>query len=269
MLMTYRPSSGAPSSGTSQSRLRPIGSTPRRTSAKAASKGASLVGDASPIRRPSWSSSQYSVASSISTIDAWLSFSRKARMRSASERADFVRISFALRGAPCGARTQLAARIGRLAPSSPTPDRAVRTRLRPELTRPVLPFAQCQSRTRHFAGVPRSTSARTAGQASRVDVKRPRILFEGVSRSEYPTAPSMTMPKPSGELGRFTSVARLKSNSTRSKSASSLFVFMSFALRGAPCGDDAGQPHVSIGRYHDQATVPVRQPDRQGARLVL
>lgn len=164
---------------------------------------------------------------------------------------------------------QPALRMCGCATSSPSPDRAVRTSRRPELTLPRLPFAQCQSRTRHLAGIPRSTAARTAGQASRVDAKRPRILLEGISRSEYSTAPSMTMPKPSGDPGRFTSLAQVKSNSTRSRSASSSFVFTSFALRGAPCGDDAGQLHVAIGRYHDQATVPARQPDGQGARLVL
>jgi hypothetical protein len=159
--------------------------------------------------------------------------------------------TFALRGAPCRddpgrAIVQLAARTRSATTSSPSPDRAVRTSMRPEATRPRLPFAQCQSRTRHLGGIPRSTAARTAGQASRVDAKRPRILLEGISRSEYPTAPSMTMPKPSGDLGRFTSLARLKSNSTRSRSAASSFVFISFALRGAPCGDDPGRLEVAI-----------------------
>ena len=121
----------------------------------------------------------------------------------------------------CRTSGQLAERTRCGALSSPSPDRAVETSWRPELTRPRLPFTQCQSRMRHLVGIPRSIAARTAGQASRVDTKRPRILLEGIRRSEYPTAPSIAMAKPSGDLGRFTSLARLKSNSTRSKSASS------------------------------------------------
>ena len=58
VLMTYRPSSGAPSSGALQTRLSSIGSTPPRISARAARRGASLVGDCSPICRPSSPSSQ-------------------------------------------------------------------------------------------------------------------------------------------------------------------------------------------------------------------
>jgi hypothetical protein len=65
-------------------------------------QGLSLVGDSSPIRRPPSPSSQYAVASSISTIEGWLRNSLKARMRSSSERAGFVRMSFELRGAPRG-----------------------------------------------------------------------------------------------------------------------------------------------------------------------
>ncbi len=102
LAMTYRPSSRTSSSGTWQTRLSPFGSTPLRISARAASRGASLVGDSSPIGWPSSPSSQYAVASSISTIDGWSSKSLKARRRSSSERAGFVRMSFALRGAPCG-----------------------------------------------------------------------------------------------------------------------------------------------------------------------
>ena len=58
VVMTYRPSSGAPSSGALQRRLSPVGSTPRRISARAANRGASLVGDSWAISRPSASSSQ-------------------------------------------------------------------------------------------------------------------------------------------------------------------------------------------------------------------
>jgi putative membrane protein len=53
LLMMYRRSSGA-----SHARLSPIGSAPRPISARAARRGASLVEDVSPIRRPFASSSQ-------------------------------------------------------------------------------------------------------------------------------------------------------------------------------------------------------------------
>ena len=97
VVITYRPWSGA-----LQTRLSSIGSTPRRISARAASRGASLVAESSPIRRPSSRSSQYRVAPAMETMEGRSSFSWKARMRSSPERAGFVRMSFALRGAPCG-----------------------------------------------------------------------------------------------------------------------------------------------------------------------
>jgi hypothetical protein len=87
---------------------------------------------------------------------------------------------------------------------------------------------------------PVSTAATTAGQASWVDANRPRILFDGVSRSEYPTAPSMTIPKPSleGLAGRSASLPALALLVGAERAL--VFVCISFALRGAPCGDDQG-----------------------------
>jgi hypothetical protein len=114
----------------------------------------------------------------------------------------------------------LSSRLGLLGAEAALGDRHGALRVA-EQTRPRLPFAQCQSGMRHLAGIPRSTAARTAGHASRVDTKRPRILLEGINRSEYPTGSVDDDPEALGDLGRFTRLARLKSNSTRSRSAAS------------------------------------------------
>jgi hypothetical protein len=191
----------------------------------------------------------------------------------------FGDIEFALRGAPCGDEpgwngagraSQLAARTGLRTLSSPSPDLAIESSRLPELTRPRVPSAMWQSRTRHFGGIPRSTSASTAGHASRVVSKRPTTLFEGISRSEYPTAPSIRIPKPSGNRGPFARLARLKSKyrwELRLTSSSS-YVFIAFALRGAPCGDDPRQRKVALGGYHCQQAGPLRPADGQLAWFV-
>ena len=90
---------------------------------------------------------------------------------------------------------------------------------------------------RHLAGIPRSTAARTAG-ASRVDTKRPRILLED-HRSEYPTAPSMTIPKPSGPR-TVHEPGSMKSNRPVGDQRHVVRMFRSRS--GAPCGDDPGRP---------------------------
>ena len=192
-------------------------------------------------------------------------------------RGTFVGMLFALRGAPCGDDSrgngvnpitgrQLAARTWVRSASWPSPDRATETSRRPELTWPRRPFAQCQSRTRHFAGIPRAISARTAGQASNVDEKRPTTLFEGMRRSEYPTAPSIRMSSPSpGRRAYRPSSPELKSYSTE-LSTSASFVRISFALRGAPCGDDS-RAWPAFGGYHDEEPTKIGPTDRPKALL--
>ena len=183
----------------------------------------------------------------------------------------FIRMSFALRGAPCGndsrrlgaVRTrggQLAARTPAGATSNCSPDLATATSRRPEPTWPRRPFAQCQSRTRHFAGIPRSISARTAGHASNVDENRPTTLFEGMRRIEYSIAPSIRMSRPSpGRRAYRPSSPLLKSYSTE-RSTSALFVRISFALRGAPCGDDL-RAWPAFGGYHDEKPTKIGPTD--------
>jgi len=155
---------------------------------------------------------------------------------------------------------QLAARTCLRLASWPSPDRATETSRRPELTWPRRPFAQCQSRTRHLAGIPRSISARTAGHASNVDENRPTTLFEGMRRSEYPIAPSIRMSRPSpGRREYRPSSPLLKSYSTE-LSTSALFVRISFALRGAPCGDDS-RAWPALGGYHDEESTKIGPTD--------
>jgi len=190
--------------------------------------------------------------------------------RSVSERWVFF-TSVTRQSAPCGEDAgppgvrgrmcdQLAVRTRSCATSSPSPDRATETSRRPELTWPRRPFAQCQSRTRHLAGIPRSISARTAGHASNVDENRPTTLFEGMRRSEYPIAPSIRISSPSpGRREYRPSSPLLKSYSTE-LSTSALFVRISFALRGAPCGDDS-RALPALGGYHDEESTKIGPPD--------
>jgi len=123
---------------------------------------------------------------------------------------------------------------------------------------------------------PPSTAAMTTGQASSVDWNRARTLLDGISRSWYPTAPSMKIStfSPGLRVRRPTS-ARLQSTwlvSGRMSSASTrigwsaFFVFTAFALRGAPCGNDA-RPPAAFGRYHEKQSTSDRVSD--GLRAML
>ncbi len=127
---------------------------------------------------------------------------------------------------------------------------------------PVRPSAAIQSSDNVRGDRPPSTVAMMTGHAARVDSKRASTLFEGISRSEYPTAPSMPISifSPGFRRNRL-GTALVKSNSgiSRSSSASS-FVFMSFALHGAPCGDDP-RPWARKRDYHDQKSTS-RRPGR-------
>jgi hypothetical protein len=139
------------------------------------------------------------------------------------------------------------------------PSRAIPTSVRPTLTLYRLPSARWASRTMHLAGTPRSTAATTVGQRARVVPERDSTLFEGIKRIEYPVAPSMVMVDPSGNRGPFARVAREKSySSCMSGPRLASGVGMSFALRGAPCGDDSRRLRIALRRYHDQQATLVR-----------
>jgi len=126
---------------------------------------------------------------------------------------------------------------------------------------PPLPFKPFQSSESVRGDRPPSTVAMMAGQASSVDPKRARILLDGMSRREYPTAPSIQISVFSPGLrarGLGSHSPREKSISGISRSGSSIDEGIAFALRGAPCGDDS-RPWAARGDYHDQQMAYVRQ----------
>ena len=151
----------------------------------------------------------------------------------------------------------------------PTAYRAAETSTRPEPTRPCSPFAPCQSRTRQLAGIPRAASATIAGHASSVDSKRPTTLFEGISRSEYPIAPSTRISNGSPGFRAYRPRWKpLKSVTSGISTSSSPCVFIAFALRGAPCRDDTRAWPVLRG-YHEQESAQVGPADCQEPDLQI
>lgn len=97
---------------------------------------------------------------------------------------------------------------------------------------------------------PDSAAAMIAGQASRVEVNRPITLVDGISLSWYSTAPSRQIStfSPGWRAYRPTSAllqsswlvsGRMSSSSSTPTRGSTSFVFTAFALRGAPCGNNA------------------------------
>ena len=151
--------------------------------------------------------------------------------------------------------------------SSPLLWRAQPSSLGPAEMLPLVPSALFQSRDKVRGDRPASTVAMIAGQASSVESKRARILFEGISRSEYPTAPSMQISvfSPGLRRNRLGRAGMVKSISGMSRS-SSVDVFMAFALRGAPCGDDP-RPWTARRGYHDDHLVHSRVTDRPNSGL--
>ena len=129
-----------------------------------------------------------------------------------------------------------------------------------------LPSASIASRERVRGERPPSTVAMITGQASRVPSKRARILLEGISLSEYPTAPSMKISvfSPGLRAYRPTSASfqsRPLTSGMKNSSSGLSFVRMSFALRGAPCGDDS-RPRTAFRRYHNEQESLLRSSDK-------
>ena len=149
------------------------------------------------------------------------------------------------------------------ATGSPLLARAHRSSRGPAEMLPPLPSAPFQSSDRVLGERPPSTVAMITGHASSVESNRARILFEGISRSEYPIAPSMRISvfSPGDFANRLGRVPLEKSNSGISRSASSPEVFIAFALRGAPCGDDP-RPRAAFRGYHDDDPSQRRPADR-------
>ena len=133
--------------------------------------------------------------------------------------------------------------------------------------RPSTPF---QSRANVRGDRPDSTAEMITGHASSVDSNRARILLDGISLSEYPTAPSIRISvfSPAAFAYRFGSQGPGRSISGTSRSSSSTSVFMAFALRGAPCGDDP-RPWAADRGYHDDELIRRRTPDSAKANLMV
>ena len=117
---------------------------------------------------------------------------------------------------------------------------------------------------------PDSAAAMIAGQASRVEVNRPITLVDGISLSWYSTAPSRQISVFSPGLRAYGfGTARAQNSSVSSgisRSSSSMFVVMTFALRGAPCGDEPRRV-AAHGRYHDEQPPLSGPSDRLRPRV--
>ena len=92
--------------------------------------------------------------------------------------------------------------------------------------------------------------------------------MEGISRSEYSTAPSMTMPKPSASILAYLPNSTFPDSRMSAESVlPSSFVRITFALRGAPCGNDPGLDPV-IGGYHHQDSAEIGATDALEPRFL-
>ena len=173
---------------------------------------------------------------------------------------------------PQASATRRAGRRGRTpgySNGSPLLRRAQPSSRGPAEILPLRPSAAFQSSESLRGDRPFSTVAVIAGHASSVESNRARILFDGISRSEYPTAPSMQISvfSPGAFAYRFGIQGPEKSISGISRSSSSTCVFMPFALRGAPCGGDP-RSRTADGDYHDDELAQWSTPDRAEANLI-
>jgi hypothetical protein len=154
----------------------------------------------------------------------------------------------------------------------PLLNRAQRSSLGPAEIERARPSALTQSRDRLRGDLPASIVRMISGQASRVESNRARVLLEGINRSSYPMAPSMWISVFSPGLrakglGR-DSVFEKSISGMKNSSSGSSFVRMSFALRGAPCGDDPGSPTLRRD-YHDKQSALGRPPHDPHARFPM
>ncbi len=115
----------------------------------------------------------------------------------------------------------------------------------------VRPPAWTESSARVRGARPPSTAAMMAGQASRVDVNRPITLLDGINRSRYSIAPSTRISDRSPGLRAYRPISAVRQSRWLVSGRLSLFVDTSFALRGAPCGDDP-RPWAAHREYHHE-----------------
>jgi hypothetical protein len=189
-------------------------------------------------------------------------------------------MAFALRGAPCGddqaapsaTRRGSASHRSACGFGSPLLYRAHISRREPADTLVAVPSAIIASSASVRGDRPPSTVAMITGQASRVVSNRASTLFDGINRNWYPTAPSRKNSDFSpGFRGCGLPLAVLQSmpltSGMKNSSSGSSFVRMSFALRGAPCGDDS-RPWAALGRYHDEQVAEGRGSSDQESVLI-
>jgi len=148
----------------------------------------------------------------------------------------------------------------------------------PADTRPTVPSVMIASSASVRGERPASTVAMITGHASRVDAKRASTLFDGINRSWYDTAPSMKTSvfspglrarRPTSALLQSIRLVSGRCSSATSRAVrSATFVFTSFALRGAPCGDDS-RLWATFRRYHEQEGPKHGGPDDPGALLLV
>jgi hypothetical protein len=154
---------------------------------------------------------------------------------------------------------------------SPLLCRAQPSSLGPAEILPRRPSAKDASSDSVLGERPASIVAMITGQASKVDENRARTLFEGMSRSAYPTAPAMKISvfSPGDRVRRFgmSSTFEKSISGMKNSSSGSSFVRMSFALRGAPCGDDS-RHRAALRRYHQKQSTARGISDHREA-LVL
>ena len=153
---------------------------------------------------------------------------------------------------------------------SPLQWRAHRSSRGPAEIDSMVPSAATQSSDKVLGDRPPSTAAMIAGHASSVESNRPSTLFDGISRSAYPTAPSMRISTFSpgfrmkglgaAVLQSIELVSGRSSSSISGARALAAFVFTAFALRGAPCGDDP-RPRAALRRYHEQEPTSIGKAD--------
>ena len=153
----------------------------------------------------------------------------------------------------------------------PSFSRAHRSSRGPAEMDPKVPSAKTASSDKVRGDLPPPTAAMIAGHASSVDANRARTRFEGMSRSWYATAPSMKISvfSPGWRTLRFgtNSTFEKSISGMKNSSSGSSFVFTSFALRGAPCGNDP-RPWAAFGRYHEQKLSSTRMTDHDEPFIV-
>jgi hypothetical protein len=195
------------------------------------------------------------------------SVSKAASRESAGKRGEPVRDPQAAPSAACGVSAAQRSEYGF---GSPLFHRAHISSRGPAEIMVSVPLAMMASRASVRGDRPPTTVAMISGQASSVVSNRASTLFDGINRSWYPTAPSRknSLFSPGFRGWRLPS-ALLQSRwlvSGRSSSGAeralplSTFVLTSFALRGAPCGDDP-RPRAALGGYHEEKPSKRGRPD--------